>query len=682
MFRIGIDVGGTFTDLVAVDARGRVTLAKVSTSPADQSVGVMQGLDRLAEVLGLETRTMLDRTERIVHGTTVATNALLEHKGAKVGLLTTAGHRDILEMREGLKDDRYNLRQPPPIQLVPRERRLGVRERLRPDGRVETALERSSLDAAIVTLQSQDVEAVAICYLHSWRDASHERATAAAVRAAMPGVYVALSAEVLPQIKEYDRLCTTVVNAYVGPALERYLIRLEARLAEAGLQAPVLIIQSHGGVVSVAEAVRLAAGSILSGPAGGVAGSQFAAQLHRHGDLIPFDMGGTSTDISLVVGGEAAIASDRRIAGQRVALQSLDIASIGAGGGSIARVDHSGVLHVGPESAGAQPGPACYGTGGSEATVTDASLVLGFLDADNFLGGRSRLDRRAAESAVDRIADRLAVDRMSAAEGIHRVINTKMAEGIRLVSVRRGVDPRRFAILAFGGAAALHVTDVARQLDLKRVIVPRLCAVLSAWGMLASDLRCELARTHIGDASSLDAPAVRGAFRQMEAEGRQRLQAASFRGPLRMRPSADMRYGEQVFEVNVPLDHIDFASADLLQQMADAFHRRHEQLYTYGLRDQEVVLVNARVAVIGQLPALPEEPALPARPPAACIGERLIYLGAWRKVPIYQFDALASGQVIEGPAVIESATTSVLLRPGDCGRTTPLGWLDVDVACA
>ena len=236
MFRIGIDVGGTFTDLVAVDARGRVTLAKVSTSPADQSVGVMQGLDRLAEVLGLETRTMLDRTERIVHGTTVATNALLEHKGAKVGLLTTAGHRDILEMREGLKDDRYNLRQPPPIQLVPRERRLGVRERLRPDGRVETALERSSLDAAIATLQSQDVEAVAICYLHSWRDASHERATAAAVRAAMPGVYVALSSEVLPQIKEYDRLCTTVVNAYVGPALERYLIRLEARLAEAGLQ--------------------------------------------------------------------------------------------------------------------------------------------------------------------------------------------------------------------------------------------------------------------------------------------------------------------------------------------------------------------------------------------------------------------------------------------------------------
>ena len=560
MLRIGIDVGGTFTDLVCVDAQGAVTIAKVPSTPGDQSLGVMDGLGRLAETLGLDRKAMLARTERIVHGTTVATNALLEHKGARVGLLTTEGHRDIIEMREGLKDDRYNLRQPPPVQLVPRERRLGVRERIRPDGRVEIALDRGSLETAIATLKQQGVEAVAICYLHSWRDGSHERATAEVVRAAMPGVYVALSAVVLPQIKEYDRLCTTVVNAYVGPAVERYLTRLEGRLREAGLTAPVLIIQSHGGVATIGEAVRLAAGGVLSGPAGGVAGSQYAARLLGHGDLIPFDMGGTSTDISLVVGGEAAIASDRRIGGQRVALQSLDIASIGAGGGSVASVDHSGLLHVGPESAGAQPGPACYGRGGTEATVTDANLVLGFLDPDNFLGGRARLDRKAAEGAVDRIAKKLGVDRMAAAEGIYRVINTHMAEGIRLVSVRRGVDPRRFAILSFGGAAALHVTDVARQLDLERVIVPRLSAVLSAWGMLASNLRCEVARTHIGDASRLDAAAIREAYREMEADGRQRLESASFSGPVRVRPSADMRYGEQVFEVGVPLDGIDFAA--------------------------------------------------------------------------------------------------------------------------
>src|SRR5262245_45206302 len=528
MFRIGIDVGGTFTDLVSVDARGDVTLAKVATTPADQSLGVMAGLERLAATLGIDTGTLLRDTERIVHGTTVATNALLEQKGARVGLLTTEGHRDILEMREGLKADRYNLRQPPPIQLVPRERRLGVRERLRPDGRVETALERASLEAAIAALARHNVEAVAVCYLHSWRDATHERATAEAIRAALPNVYIALSSDVLPQIKEYDRLSTTVVNAYVGPALKRYLLSLETRLRAAGFSAPVLIIQSHGGVVSIDEAVRLAAGSVLSGPAGGVAGSQYAARLTQHGDLIPFDMGGTSTDISLVVGGEAAISSDRRIAGQRVALQSLDIASIGAGGGSIARVEDSGVLHVGPESAGAMPGPACYGRGGTQATVTDANLVLGFLDPENFLGGRAHLDRRAAEHAIDRVAGRLGIDRMSAAEGIHRVINTHMAEGIRLVSVRRGVDPRRFAILAFGGAAALHVTDVARQLYLKRVIVTRLAAVLAAWGMLASNLRWRTARTHIGDTSSHEVEAVRAAFQQMESEGRRRLVEASF----------------------------------------------------------------------------------------------------------------------------------------------------------
>jgi N-methylhydantoinase A len=682
MLRIGIDVGGTFTDLVSVDGLGRVAVAKVPTTPADQSLAVMEGLDRLAKAQGINRATLLTRTERIVHGTTVATNALLELKGAKVGLLTTEGHRDIIEMREGLKDDRYNLRQPPPQQLVPRERRLGVRERIRPDGRIEIALDRGSLNAAIAILKAQEVEAVAICYLHSWRDAMHERATAEALRAAMPGVYIALSADVLPQIKEYDRVCTTVVNAYVGPALERYLIRLELRLREAGLRAPVLIIQSHGGVASITEAVRLAAGGVLSGPAGGVAGSRYAARLLGHCNLIPFDMGGTSTDISLVADGEAAITSNRRIAGQRVALQSLDIASIGAGGGSIARVDHSGVLHVGPASAGAQPGPACYGRGGVEATVTDANLVLGFLNPHNFLGGRSHLDRRAAETAVDRIADELGVDRMAAAEGICRVINTHMAEGIRLVSVRRGVDPRRFAILSFGGAAALHVTDVARQLDLKRVIVPRLCAVLSAWGMLACDLQCEVVRTHIGDASRLDAQEVRATFRAMEAEGRRRLEAASFSGPIRVRSSADMRYGEQVFEVSVPLDHIDFDGPQLLQRMADAFHRRHEDLYTYSLTDQEAVLVNARVAVIGELPALPQEPPVSKRPTAMPNGERRIYLGRWLDVPIYEYDALASDQVIDGPAVIESETTTVLLRAGDRSRTTALGWLDVEVARA
>ena len=680
MYRIGIDVGGTFTDMVAVDGAGRVTIAKAASTPEDQSLGVMDGLERLGAALSLDRATLLAETAIIVHGTTVATNALLEHKGAKVGLLTTEGHRDIIEMREGLKDDRYNLRQPPPVQLVPRQRRLGVRERMRADGRTEIPLDRASLDSALAALARDGVEAVAICYLHAWCNVEHERETMAAVRAALPGVYVCRSSEVLPQIKEYDRICTTVVNAYVGPVLERYLTRLATRLTDAGFSGPVLIIQSHGGVSTIPEAVRLSAGSVLSGPAGGVAGSQYAARIVGHGDLIPFDMGGTSTDISLVVGGEAAIASDRRLAGQRVALQSMDIASIGAGGGSIARIDAGGVLHVGPESAGARPGPACYGRGGTEPTVTDANLVLGFLDAESFLGGQARLDRAAAEAAVDSTASALAIDRMVAAEGIHRIINTRMAEGIRLVSVRRGVDPRRFAILSFGGAAGLHVTDVARQLDVRRVIVPRLAAVLSAWGMLASDLRCEIARTHIGDASSLDPDALRAAYRDMEAEGRARLAEAAHGGPIHVRRSADMRYGEQIFEVNVPLDGLDFESPDLVQQMAVAFHARHEALYTYALRDQEAVLVNARVTAVGELPSLPQEGNLASGRPAAPRGHRRIYLGGWRDVPIYAFGELAPGQAIDGPAVVESGTTTVLLRAGDRATTTPVGWLDIDVA--
>jgi N-methylhydantoinase A len=472
------------------------------------------------------------------------------------------------------------------------------------------------------------------------------------------------------------------VNAYVGPALEHYLGRLEMRLRDAGYAGPILIIQSHGGVAPIADAVRLAAGAVLSGPAGGVAGSRHAARLIGQRDLILFDMGGTSTDLSLVVDGAAQVAADRKLAGERVALQALDIVSIGAGGGSIARVDAGGVLHVGPESAGAEPGPACYGRGGAAATVTDANLVLGLLDPDNFLGGRARLDPAAATAAVDVIARALDVGRLRAAEGIHRVINSQMAEGIRLVSVRRGVDPRGFAILAFGGAAGLHVTAIARQLGVARVVVPRLAAVLSAWGMLTSDLRDEALRTHLGDASRLDPAQLRAVYHEMETEGRRRLSAASFEGQVRVHRSADMRYGEQIFEVSVGLDGVEWGSDDLMRQLAAAFHRRHEELYTYALPDQEAVLVNARVAVVGELPDPPQEPALPERPPAVSSASRRVWLGAWRELPVLDFDALAPAQTIAGPAIVESRTTTVLLRPGDRASTTARGWLDVAVAKA
>ncbi len=636
----------------------------------------MDGVGALAEALGVPAARVLAETERIVHGTTVATNALLERKGARVGLLTTEGHRDVIEMREGLKDDRYNLRMPAPEPLVPRALRLGVRERMRADGTVAVPLDAGSLDRAVAALGRDGVEAVAVCYLHAYRDDRHEAATRRVLERALPGVYVSLSSEVLPQIKEYERVSTTVVNAYVGPALSRYLSRLRTRLDEAGYRGPVLIMQSHGGVAPIDEAVRIAAGAVLSGPAGGVAGSRYCAQLLGEGNLIPFDMGGTSTDISLIVGGRAQLAGDRGVGGHRVALPSLDIVSLGAGGGSIAWVDAGGILQVGPQSAGADPGPACYGHGGSAATVTDANLVLGYLDPGNFLGGRARLDAAAAERALDDLAGKLGMDRMAAASGVHAVVNTRMAEGIRLVSVRRGVDPRRFSLLAFGGAAGLHATDVARQLEIGRVIVPRVAAVLSAWGMLATDLRYEVVRTHIGDVRRVGAAALRRVFAGMEADGRRRLGPA-FAGGVRVQRAVDMRYGEQVFEMTVPLDGVDLDAADVMAQVVDRFHKRHEELYTYSLRDQEPVLVNARLAVVGELPALPEEPPVPARPPAAPRLRRRVHLGEWVEAPVYDLEALAPGQVIAGPAVLETATTTALLRAPDRAVVTPLGWLDV-----
>ncbi|MBI3085308.1 MAG: hydantoinase/oxoprolinase family protein, partial [candidate division NC10 bacterium] len=339
MFRIGIDVGGTFTDLVAVDDSGRVVLAKSVSTPKDPSLGVMEGLGLLAAELGRDPASLLADTERIVHGTTVATNALLERKGARVGLLTTQGHRDVIEMREGLKHDRYNLRMPPPIPLVPRALRIGVQERMRFDGTVETPLSRASLAAGIRRLRQAGVETVAVCYLHAYRDPRHELATREAVAKGMPDAYISLSSEVLPQIKEYERVCTTVVNAYVGPALSRYLQRLAERLRAGGYRGDVLIMQSHGGVAPIVDSVRLAVGAVLSGPAGGIAGSRYCARLLSEGNLISFDMGGTSTDISLLEGGEPQLTGDKAVGGYKAALPSIDIHTLGAGGGSIARVD-------------------------------------------------------------------------------------------------------------------------------------------------------------------------------------------------------------------------------------------------------------------------------------------------------------------------------------------------------
>ena len=675
MYRVGIDVGGTFTDLAAVDARGRVVIAKSASTPRDPSEGLIEGLRLLAAELGTDLRGLLAATTSIVHGTTVATNALLERKGAKVGLLTTEGHRDVIEMREGLKDDRYNLRMPPPVPLVPRARRLGVRERMRFDGTVMARLDAKSLAAAVGRLAKDGVEAVAVCYLHSYRNARHEVETERLVAKRLPDAYVSLSSEVLPQIKEYERVWTTVVNAYVGPGLARYLASLATRLRAAGYRGDVLIMQSHGGVAPMKESARLAAGAVLSGPAGGVAAGRYSARLLGEGNLITFDMGGTSTDIALLQRGEPQLTGEKTVGVAKVALPALDIHTLGAGGGSIAWVDPGRILHVGPESAGADPGPAGYAKGGTRATVTDANVVLGYLDPANFLGGRIGLDAKAAERAVAQVAKQLGTSLREAALGISRVVNTNMAEGIKIVSVRRGVDPRKFALVAFGGAAGLHVTEVARLLEIRRVVVPSVAAVLSAWGMLATDLRYELVRSHVSEVSRMTPAALRRLFAELEEEGRRRLGA--FEGPVSVHRSLDMRYGEQIFEIQVPLDGVDLEAASLMDEVADRFHRRHEELYAYSAPGQEIVIVNARVAVVGRLPVLPADDAIATGRALTPPARRRVWLGGWIEVPVYRLDGLPAGHGVTGPAIFESATTTVLLRDGEHAEVTPRGWLEI-----
>jgi N-methylhydantoinase A len=681
MLSIGIDVGGTFTDLVAIDAAGRTVFAKSPSTPSDQSIGVMAGLEELARRLDLSVAEMLGRTGRLVHGTTVATNALLERKGARVALLTTAGHRDVLEMREGLKPNRYDLRTPPQEPLVPRELRIGVRERLRPDGEVLIPLDRDSLGEAIAAIKDSGATSVAICFLHAYRNPAHEVAAAERLARELPDVSVSCSSEVLPQIKEYERVSTTVVNAYVGPVVRHYLARLERRLIDAGLKGALFIILSHGGMAPVEEAARLAAATVLSGPAGGMSGCRRCAAMLGIPNLVAFDMGGTSTDISLISDGRVSLSADGGLAGERIALRSLDIASLAAGGGSIASVDSGGIFRVGPESAGAMPGPAAYGNGGVAATVTDANIVLGYLDAKAFMGGRSPLDVTAAEAAIDRLAAALKISRIEAAAGVFRLVNLKMADGIRLMTVRRGVDPRRYALLSFGGAAGLHATELARELDIARIIVPATASVLSAWGMLTSDLRYELSRTHFETGSRSTAEEVQEIFAGLETRALQRLRDW-FDGPVRIERSAEMRYGEQIFEIDVPLDGIDLNAPTLIADIETRFHARHEELYTYASRDQEVVFVNARVAAVGAVSVPSKEEASAVASGAACAprSRRRAFLGGWREVDVYALDDFKPGARLAGPAIIEAETTTVVIKEGDELLVNGLGWLDIRIA--
>ncbi len=681
MYKIGIDVGGTFTDFVVAAETGQPRFFKTQTTPDDPSRGVMAGLQEAASSCGLSLDEFLSEIDLVIHGSTVATNTLVERKGATVGLITTDGFRDLLEMREGLKEDRYNLRMTPVEPLAARYLRVEVPERIRANGNVHRPLDIAALEEQLDYLQREGAESLAVCFLFSYLNPDHEQQAGEIIRGRFPGVYTSLSHEVIPQIKEFDRLSTTVINSYVGPMFSRYLSHLGERFEAYPQLNDVLIMQSNGGVAPIDDSSRMAVRAILSGPAGGVSAAAYLGQLLDEPRIIAFDMGGTSTDISLIENGVPHIANEKFEAGWKIAAPMIDIHTLGAGGGSIARVDEGGILHVGPDSAGADPGPACYGKGGADPTVTDASLALGYLDANNFLGGRASLDASAAGRALSQhVAVPLALSDAEAAYGVYKVVCTAIAEGIRLMSVQRGVDPRDFTMMGFGGASGLHASEVARQLQVSKVYIPSSAPVLSAYGMLNTDIKYDYFRSYPVSLDRLDLSELRGILDELGAQGREKLLSQGVAAEaVEIQYSADMRYLDQIYEVTVPLPDPAQPHSEFVAELTSNFHRRYEELYSYSQQEQEVRLVTLRVAAIGRLPRIAQLDHASTGDVAASLGSRRVYMGGWRDVPTYAADGLPAGAKIPGPAILESEFTTILVLPGDHARVDAMGGVELAI---
>ena len=682
MYVIGIDVGGTFTDFVIAQEGQPPRYFKTASTPHDPSEGLMTGLTHAASAHDLSLEDFLAAADMIIHGSTVATNTLVERKGAKVGLLTTDGFRDLLEMREGLKEDRYNLRMTPVEPLVPRYMRAEVPERVRSDGSATVALDEDALNKALDGLKDDGVEALAVCFLFSYLNSAHEDRVGEVIRAKFPGMYTSLSSQVIPQIKEFDRLSTTVINSYVGPVLGRYLENLQERLTKFQQSGDFLIMQSNGGVAPIEDSRRLAVRSILSGPAGGVSGAAAYGRLTGSSNIIAFDMGGTSTDISLIENGEPHLSTEKFEAGWKISVPMIDIHTMGAGGGSIASVGPGGIMQVGPESAGAVPGPAAYDKGGDRPTVTDANLALGYLDSGNFLGGSTTLQKGLAEKAIsEHVAHPTGLSMIEAAEGITEVVSTSIAEGIRLMSVQRGVDPRRFNMMAFGGAAGLQASKVARQLQVEKVIIPAAAAVLSAHGMLSTDLKYDYSRSLPTPLLGMDLDAVKALVKGMESEGRQKLQDQGvLESCIEITVSADMRYLDQIYEVNVPVPDLTQDLELLLYQWAGNFHSRYQELYSYSQSEQEIRLVTLRVSLVGRLPKLDPPPVdRVTTDTVKAKGRRKVYLSGWTDATVYEITELPPGSLVNGPAVLESDFTTVLVEAGDKATIDSYGGIELQV---
>jgi N-methylhydantoinase A len=681
-YKIGVDVGGTFTDLAVADEDAGLFIAKTLTTPGDEATGILNGLGKVATHYALDLGELLRRTNVIVHGTTVATNAMLQYKGAVTGLLTTQGFRDEIEIRRGIKESAFDAKLEAPFPIAPRRRRLGVPERVDHRGQVLTPLDEGAARAAICRLKDQGVEAIAVCFLFSFLNPGHEQRVRELIAEEYPGVYVSLSSDVLPQVRDFERVSTTLVNAFVGPTLRSYLEALQGRLRERGYRGELFVMQSNGGIMTIEYSAEKSVYSLFSGPAGGIAAATYMGALAGYKDLITVDMGGTSYDVCLIRDGRPAITSDAWFSRYRVAIPLLDIHSIGAGGGSIAWVDPGGALKVGPQSAGSRPGPACYGRGGTQPTVTDADLVLGYLDPDYFAGGELKLDRAAAERAIDdAVGVPLGMSTVDAAWAVSRIVNANMANGIRVVSIQRGYDPRDFALMAFGGAGAVHAGVQAQDLAMPTIIVPKAAPVFCAFGDLIADLRVTEVRTFFAEALTVDLAKMNDLFAHMIADGEARLPASGPGGPgasgaggdrisVELERYADMRYVGEVHEVTVPIrGRTRRITEQNLRATVKDFHDLHEQLYAHRDPHNPVELLNLRVDVIGRVPR-------PRAVEATFVGEdssgairarRPVFFGSERgfvDVPVYDGDKLMNGNVMVGPCIIEEPGTTIVVWPG------------------
>ncbi|WP_374650843.1 hydantoinase/oxoprolinase family protein [Dongia sp.] len=669
-YRLGIDAGGTFTDFVLADRTGNVRLFKALSTPTDPTKAIENGLKLIAEEIGEDPSSIISNCDLCINGTTVGLNALIQHKGGKTGLICTAGHEDSIEIRLGHKEDgyRYDPEYPAAVMLVPRYLRRGIRERVISDGTVKMPMNEEDVRDACRLFLKEGVEAVAISFVWSVLDPAHERRAAELVREMMPGVNLTVGSELYPQIREYTRTSTAITNAYLAPILKRYVTAVDAYFRALGAKHPVRYFQSNGGLAIGQAMTDRSVYAINSGPASAPQAGLFVSAPFKKKNVITVDMGGTSFDITLTKDGLTNVNKNIDFLRYRIGVPMIQVETLGAGGGSIGWIDAMGILQVGPQSAGSDPGPACYGQGGAEPTVSDANLVLGYLNPDGLLGGRLPLDLEKARKAMRKIADPLGISVERAAYGIYTIVNNNMVNGIRRVSVERGYDPRDFVLVGAGGATAAHITALAREMGIHTVILPKLASGLCAFGQIISDVKYNyMATAPLRLDNDKAYRRVNTLFREIEVEGVKHLKADGFKSAeIDVKRSLDMRYVGQVHECTVEIGNFEI-NARTIEQVKEAFHKRHEELYTYSERHNAVEVVNIESTLYGRV-VKPKPPKLSkgATLPKALKGHRKAIFqasGKADKVPVYDGSKLGAGAIVKGPAIIEEVTTTIVIEP-------------------